>query len=78
MNSRTRQAKGIAVMLLCTVLLTGCQTFRPMGYQPPKDSYEYVMQRDRPASKEELESREPWWGGLIKGLLQWAAYASNR
>jgi hypothetical protein len=60
------------------MLVSGCQTFRPRGYEPPKDSYEYVMQRDRVASNKEPEYPDTWVADLIVELLKWATHSGCR
>ena len=77
MNRHTRHLKDFWMILLCSVLVSGCQTFRPRGYQPPKDSHEYVMKRDRDASQQDQECRDPWLAKLIADLLNWAAHSSR-
>ena len=58
MKRRTRQTCNIVAVLLFLPLVTSCQTFRPRGYEPPKDSPEYIMKRDRGAQQSEHESSD--------------------
>src|SRR5213593_4734280 len=46
MNRRIQQTGLRVPVLLVSLFLAGCETFRPRDFQPPKDSYEYIMQRD--------------------------------
>jgi predicted small secreted protein len=71
MKRRIEQAGLSIAVLLVSLLVGGCQTFRPRGYQPPKDSYEYIMQRDGGAAQKGQENPDlRWVGDAIVGLLK--------
>jgi hypothetical protein len=74
MKRRIEQA-GLSLAVL---LVAGCQTFRPRGYQPPKDSYEYIMQRDRGAAQNGQENPDlRWVVDAIVGLLRTLAHSDR-
>ena len=71
MQRPIKLAREIVAMLLISSLVAGCQTFRPRNYQPPMDSPEYLMQRDRDPRQHKRESDElRWIGDAIIGLLR--------
>jgi hypothetical protein len=71
MKRRDKLVTKIGGILLLSLLVAGCQSFRPRGYQPSKDSYEYIVERDRDPSRQAPEP-EPYWADLMVGLLRWA------
>ena len=71
MKWRVKPVTEIGGILLLSLLVVGCQAFRPRGYQPPKDSYEYIVERDRDLSQKAPDA-EPYWADLMVGLLRWA------
>jgi len=71
MRSIVRFTVQLAAVLFLLIFLSGCQSFRPWGYQPPTDSYEYIMQRDGdPSKKRQATGDATWIGDAIIGLLQ--------
>jgi hypothetical protein len=66
-----------ALALLISILLSGCESFRPRGYQPPTDSYEYIAKRDGLDRPKGADPKLSWMGDLAVGLLNALAHSGR-
>jgi len=78
MNRRIQQTGLRVPVLLVSLFLAGCETFRPRDFQPPKDSYEYIMQRDGGSAQKGQEKPDlRWIGDSLVGLLKALAHSDR-
>ena len=70
MKRSMKRAGTLLVACLISVLLSGCESFRPRGYQPPTDSYEYIAQRDGLVGSKDSNPNLTWMGDLLVEALR--------